>query len=138
MDRLACSIVLAWAVAVASAAYADDPIFRCKVDGVTTFSDRPCGNESTSYSPATERVSTYEAPPVSKDAVRAVKKPKKRVARSSIAEDQRKHAEECRRIEASLREIRSKQRAGYSAKEGERLKARVQILNERRKAKRCR
>lgn len=137
MDRLAYVIVLAGALTFASSARANTAIFRCEIGGVTTFSDRPCGEESTSYSPVADRVSTYEAPPEPKNQVRAAKKPKKRAARSSIAEAQRKHAEECRRIEASLRDIRSKQRSGYSAKEGERLRARLHTLNERRKANRC-
>jgi len=122
---------------IASSASADAAIFRCEIGGVTTFSDRPCGAESTTYAPTADRVSTYEAPPLSKQPARAATRPQKRAARTSIAREQQKLAEECRRIEATLRDIRSKQRAGYTAKEGERLKARQKTLNERRKAKRC-
>jgi hypothetical protein len=50
---------------------------------------------------------------------------------------QAKHAAECRRIRESLGAVRDKMRAGYNAKQGERLKERERKLNESRRAKRC-
>lgn len=137
MHRSSRWLLFAASVAVASAARAGPSIYRCEINGVVTFADRPCGAEATTYSPDTTRVSTYEAPPSrSISATKAA--PKKRLVRTSIAEAQSKAAEECRRIDAALRDIRSKQRAGYGAKEGERMKERQRALSERRRTKRCR
>jgi hypothetical protein len=49
----------------------------------------------------------------------------------------RDNAEECARIAARLREIGAKRRAGYTAKQGRRLQAQRDALEERRRAK-CR
>jgi hypothetical protein len=117
---------------------ASPPIYRCEINGVMTFSDRPCGAQSTAYEPEAARVSTYDASPVPKEAARArLQSNRSAATRSSIAADQLKRAEQCERIRTGLREIRSKMRAGYNAKEGERLKARYSKLNEQRRAERC-
>jgi hypothetical protein len=50
---------------------------------------------------------------------------------------QAKHAAECRRIHESLSAVRDKMRAGYNAKQGERLKERERKLNESRREKHC-
>lgn len=135
--RRPAAIVLVLSLSAPSLAVADSSIYRCVMNGVATYSDRHCGADSTAYTPDTDRVSTYAAPPLPKAPARTTSKPRPRAARSSIADEQRKHAEECRRIEEGLREVRSRQRAGYSAKEGERLKARLAKLSARRKSQKC-
>ena len=49
----------------AESARASATIYRCEVDGVATFSDRPCGDQSSAYEPDAALVSTYTAPPTS-------------------------------------------------------------------------
>jgi hypothetical protein len=122
----------------AESARASATIYRCSVDGVATFSDRPCGDQSSAYEPDAALVSTYTAPPTSVAPDGARRSPPRPIARgSSIAAVQAKRAEECQRIQASLRDIRSRMRAGYSAKEGERLKARRAKLESTRRVRRC-
>jgi hypothetical protein len=122
----------------AESARATATIYRCEVDGVATFSDRPCGDQSSAYEPEAALVSTYTAPPASVAPDSAKSSRPKPARRSSIAADQAKRAEECQRIQASLRDIRSRMRAGYSAKEGERLRVRQEKLEDRRRSQRCR
>jgi hypothetical protein len=105
---------------------------------VATYQDRPCGEDSAEYEPDTARVSTYAPPATSRTPSNAPRKPHKRdAARASIAQAQARRAEECRRIGASLQGIKAKTRAGYNAKEGERMRARKAKLDERRRAHKC-
>lgn len=116
-----------------------DTIYRCERDGVTTFSDRPCGADAQTYEPDMSRVSEYEAVPAAFTArVQSKSAPEKHPrSEPSIAEMQAKHAAECRRIHESLGAVRDKMRAGYNAKQGERLKERERKLNQSRREKRC-
>jgi hypothetical protein len=43
----------------------------------------------------------------------------------------------CAKLEQRLRDVRSKMRGGYGAKEGERLKARQRQLNGQRRTQKC-
>lgn len=52
--------------------------------------------------------------------------------------DPAKHKAACARLEQGLRDVRSKMRTGYGAKEGERLKQRQRQLNNRRRLEKCR
>ena len=113
-------------------------IYRCEVAGVATYQDRPCGEASAQYEPDTARVSTYAPPAASRTPTGAPRKPVRRdSARASIAQAQAKRAEECRRIAASLEDIKAKARAGYNAKEGERMRVRRAKLDEQRRAHKC-
>lgn len=112
-------------------------VYRCVVEQVVTFSDRPCDAEAKHYIPESEWVSTVE---VSKPPTTPRRVPGRQGARaqtSSIAAAQAKHKEECTRMEEALREVRSKLRAGYDVKQGERLKARDRKLNADLRSKRC-
>jgi hypothetical protein len=55
----------------------------------------------------------------------------------SVAADQARHKAECERVTQSLRDIRSKMRAGYNAREGERLRERQDKLEQKRRAAGC-
>jgi hypothetical protein len=132
----ATALVVSFHVATASAA---SPIYRCVVSGVTTFSDRPCAADSSEYVPDDQRVSTVKvehvAPPtLARSATRAKGSAP---GNASIAADQLKHKDECARIDRSLGDIRSKMRAGYDGKEGERLRERQRKLTLDRREKKC-
>jgi hypothetical protein len=122
-----------------ASASAASPIYRCEVSGVTTFSDRPCAADSSEYVPDDQRVSTVKVEHV---AAATQTRPATRAkgsapAKGSIAADQLKHKEECARIDRSLGDIRSKMRAGYDGKEGERLRERQRKLTLDRREKKC-
>lgn len=138
--RVAIRIVLGLAVLFFFVETRADTIYRCAHDDVVTFSDRPCGIDAQVYEPDTSRVSEVKSAPsafVATAAHTQGRSPRPSQSGPSIAESQAKHAEECRRIHDSISTIRSKMRAGYRAKEGERLKEREQKLNASRRAKRC-
>ena len=112
---------------------ADAPIYRCETPAGTTFSDRPCGPASERYSPDLANVSVMTTVPAQPVAV----KPTTPAVRKASAAPRDTKAESCARIEQSLRKIASTQRAGYTAKQGERLKERKRELDERRRDLRC-
>jgi Domain of unknown function (DUF4124) len=115
---------------------AHHPVYRCTVAGVTTFSDQPCDPAATVYEPDPTRVSTYSPPPVRPlDAIAPRSKPSR--DRLSAGTDQVRHAAECERIRAGLKEVLSRMRAGYSARQGEQLRERKAKLESRRRAAKC-
>jgi hypothetical protein len=118
-------------------ALAESAVFRCVVNDVVTFYDRPCGDDAKTYEPDDARFSTVTAAPASKPAASPRAAKPKRIKSGSIAADQMKHADTCARIDRSLRDIRSKMRAGYDAKQGERLNERQRKLNQQRRDERC-
>ncbi len=121
----------------AASASAASPIYRCEVDGVTTFSDRPCAADSSEYVPDDQRVSTVKVEQGPTQTRPATHRKSNAAAKGSIAADQLKQKEECARIERSLGDIRSKMRAGYDGKEGERLRERQRKLTLDRREKKC-
>jgi hypothetical protein len=129
-------LIVSFYVATSIAA---SPIYRCEVSGVTTFSDRPCAADSSEYLPDDQRVSTVKVEHV---AAATQTRPATRAkssapGKASIAADQLKHKEDCARIDRSLGDIRSKMRAGYDGKEGERLRERQRKLTLERRGKKC-
>jgi hypothetical protein len=115
-------------------------IYTCKVDGVVTFSDRPCGDAAQLHAIGESAINTYSAPaatPAAKSPGKSKVVPKldPRSARADRAEAKR--VENCARYARSLKEIRSKMRAGYSAKEGERLRARQDKLRDSQRSASC-
>lgn len=117
-------------------------MYRCEVDGVPLFSDTPCHAGAQQYVPDSSRISTYDAP----DPIRAQtasgphQKPARgRTRREPDASAQRARQEaECARLNESLREIRSRMRAGYRAAEGEQLRQREAKLETRQRMQKCR
>lgn len=120
-------------------AAAQSQVFRCTLDGVVAFSDRPCGTDAQVYEADDAHISTFEAPPVTATSKSSPKRraPEPKRNDVSIAMAQAKHAETCARIERSLRDIRAKMRAGYNAKQGERLNERHRKLTAQRREQRC-
>jgi hypothetical protein len=113
-------------------------IYRCTVGGVTTFSDRPCAAEAAPYAPDISRVSTYDPPPASRAATSTQPSrsaPPRR--RASGGEDQVRHAAACERIRNALKDVAARMRAGYDAKQGEKLRERKAKLEQQRRAQKC-
>lgn len=118
--------------------HAQVQVFRCTVDGVVTFSDKPCGADARPYEVDDAAISTFTPSPVSATSKKVARTDRAtNSSRESIAAAQAKHAETCARIEGSLRDIRAKMRAGYDAKQGERLNARERKLTAQRREQRC-
>jgi hypothetical protein len=143
--RCALSIIVAWHSLAAAQAQAPSgqAVYRCTVEGVITFSDRPCEPAAVPYQPDTSRISTYSPPPASPTAAAPPLriKPSRNQqsgAGRSIAKDQVRHAADCERIHSSLKDIAARMRAGYNAKQGEQLRERKAKLEQRRRARRCR
>ena len=135
--------MLAALAIVAQYAVADDPgaksrpIYRCKAADAVTFSDRPCDAAAEVYE-AGARVNTYEAPDFAPRASIAPAVKARGRESDSEAKARAKLLERCERIQQSLRDIRSKMRSGYTAKEGERLRTRQTKLQNQRRAAKCR
>lgn len=139
-QRLVAAIFLIAAL-TEGGAFAQPTIYRCTVNDTVVFADRPCGENAQQYDISAERVSSYtpvevKASSTSRSSATAVRTVKA-TAHESIAAAQARQAETCTRIQRSLDDIRSTMRAGYRAKQGERLRERQQKLSEQRRALRC-
>jgi hypothetical protein len=110
-------------------------IFRCDLNGVPTFSDRPCASAAERYEPDPIATNTYEPPPTAPAPSPAALKPSSRKTAAPAAPD--KHKETCERLAQGLKDTRAKQRAGYKAKEGERIKERQARLKSQLRLARC-
>lgn len=119
------------------ASSAQATIYRCSVDGVPTFSDRQCGPESQPIRTTTPNVTEAPAAAAPDPPQPKSERSERRKGPTSRSSAQDKRAEACAKLALSLKELRSKLRAGYSAKEGERLRARQDSLRERQKIARC-
>jgi hypothetical protein len=114
-------------------------VYRCTVQDVTVYSDRPCEPDAARYEPDTSRVSTYSPPPPG-PSPQPVPERRARRGRAAAASgaDQVRHATECERIRNALKDVAARMRAGSSAKEGERLRERRANLEGQRRTKKCR
>jgi hypothetical protein len=113
-------------------------VYRCTAGGVTTYSDRPCSPDAVAYQPDTSRISTYDPPPASQPTAPAPPARASARKRSSGHDDQVRHTAACERLQNSLREVAAHMRSGYSAKQGEQLRARKAKLEQQRRAEKCR
>jgi hypothetical protein len=113
-------------------------VYRCTVHDVTVFSDRPCEPDAATYEADTSRVSTYSPPPPS-SATQPVPQPRTRRSRAPAAAgaDQARHAADCERLGNALKDVAARMRAGYNARQGERLRERKARLEGQRRAKKC-
>jgi hypothetical protein len=125
-------------ISTAQLALAVVAVYRCTVQDVTVFSDRPCEPAAARYEPDTSRVSTYSPPPPGGPSPQAAPPPRTRRGRPAAAAEQARHAAECEQIRKGLRDVAARMRAGYSAGEGERLRERKAKLEGQRRAKKCR
>jgi len=115
-------------------------IYRCQLGGVTTFSDQPCGESVQTYDAGLSRLSILDSPGTPARKAERANKPapaEHEAKRPAEEASQAKQAAACQRAEQSLRRIREQMRAGYSVKQGERLKARKRDLEARRREAGC-
>lgn len=118
-------------------------IFRCEIAGVRTFSDRPCGSAPATgpgtieLGPLNILESSTAAAVSSPAKAKKTSTPRTAASQRSVAAGAAAKAGACGRIQQSLRKITSKMRAGYTAKEGERLRERKKDLEEKGRAQRC-
>ncbi len=129
-------VLLTFASPFAEAAAAPT-IFRCVENDVVAYSDRPCGPSASEYEASDSRISILEVTPPSRTKPVRIKPKPTKTDSVSIATNQVEHARDCAKIERSMRDIRSKMRAGYDAKEGERLKDRERTLTAQHRDLRC-
>jgi hypothetical protein len=139
------ALLLAACLMVFRAHSADRTIYRCVLAGVTTFSDRPCGESieihslesSTTVTPAVPKSgATASVSELTQDAAKPVRAAPAARANSPNHKDSR--ARECVRLDAELRRLRARMRAGYRAAEGDRLRERQRTANARRRELQCR
>lgn len=120
-------------VARSASVHADTAIYRCSVNGTTTFSDRPCSEGAQPVTLDTSRVSTFAPVPAGKVELTKSKRPKARTAGPALNATR----ERCARIEAGLGKIADQQRVGYGVAEGIRLEERKRSLREERRQLKC-
>jgi len=144
---------LATSLLAAGADAADRTIYRCIVNGVATFSDRPCGaaievyslesaaGESTAVHQPTvaasgpDRVATLQER-ASAQPVRARQAPRANPAKRAVAPVQ-SQAAQCVRLDTQLRQLSARMRAGYTVAEGERLRELQRTQRARRRSLHC-
>ena len=136
MRQWMAGLAAVWFVGLGSAqAESTHSIYRCETAQGLVFSDRPCSTESQLYEPDLSGVSvvTTEVPKSTSSAA-ALKLPRKRAPSDSPVVAK---ADQCQRLNDSLRKVASTMRSGYGAKEGERLKERKRDLEAKRRAQKC-
>lgn len=118
---------------------AQTPIYRCTGEAGTVYSDRPCSADAGRHEIDDSRVTVYTPAPADKQrSTKAAARPiKARSPRQARLPDPAKHRLACAKLEQSLRDVRTKMRTGYGAKEGERLKMRQRQLAQRRRLEKC-
>ncbi|WP_129776278.1 DUF4124 domain-containing protein [Peristeroidobacter soli] len=115
-------------------------IYRCAGENGPVYSDQPCGAHANRHEIDDSRVTVYTPPPAEKGrAVPATpaKPAKNKRARAARPPDPARHEAACAKLAQALRDVRTKMRTGYGAKEGERLKERRRQLEERRRIEKC-
>jgi hypothetical protein len=116
-------------------------IYRCKLAGVSTFSDSPCGDSVEQYGAGLDRISILDSPvvavPTARRSPRPVPVDRGAKAEASAEVAQATRLASCRRSQQALHKIRTQMRTGYSAKQGERLRVRKQELEGQRQALGC-
>ena len=119
--------------------HAQPVIYRCEGEGGVIYSDRACEAGADPHEIDDSRVTVYTPEPAANPASAAspAQRPKAGRSRSKKGADPAEHRSKCARLEQGLRDIRTKMRTGYGAKEGERLKARQRQLGEQRRAQKC-
>jgi hypothetical protein len=142
MRRFAGLAAVAFSVAANGSLRADSsPIYQCELHGQRVFSDRPCGGSAQLISRVPAQTNVYEHPNYE---TRLIAPARGQGSRAKVRErsvppyEEDRNRTACLRIDQSIDRIRSKQRAGYRAKEGVRLDERLQRLEEERRTRHCR
>ncbi len=118
---------------------AQPAIYRCDGEDGVVFTDRPCEGGANPHEIDDSRVTVYTPTPAAGRASTSTpaKPSKARRATPGRAADPEQHRTKCARLDQGLRDVRTKMRGGYGAREGDRLKARQRQLNEQRRAQKC-
>jgi hypothetical protein len=126
-------------VGTTSVVLAQAKIYRCVINDQAVFADKPCSEapsvEVLLKSSSTYRGSESATPQGSKRPLPSRPAPKPDRAAEAAAQQ---HDERCRSFARQLAQIESTMRAGYNAKQGEKLRDRQRSLQEKRVAERCR
>jgi hypothetical protein len=126
------------AIVCAGQSGASPTLYRCTVEGVTTYADRPCAADAVRYVPDPSRTSTYSPPPASPATTAGSPPTTPRRPRPDAGEDQGRHAAVCERLRTALKDVAARMRAGYNIKQGEQLRERKRKLEQQRRAHKCR
>lgn len=115
-------------------------IYRCTGEAGTVYSDRPCAEDADPHEIDDSRVTVYTPAAADKQPSPAAsaKPTKAKPAKQAPLPDPAKHRLTCAKLEQSLRDVRTKMRSGYGAKDGERLRMRQRQLDQRRRWEKCR
>lgn len=118
---------------------AQPAIYRCTGEDGVIFTDRPCEGGANPHEIDDSRVTVYTPAPAAGRAASATpaKPSKAKRPTSGRAADPDQQRSKCARLDQGLRDVRTKMRTGYGAREGERLKARQRQLNEQRRLQKC-
>ena len=102
-------------------------VYRCTVSGVTAFSDRPCAPDAAAYRArhqSGQYVQIRRLPSPDDGSPRQptrTVRPRNRCGRAATTTSGTRRT--CERLQNSLREVAARMRPGYSAKQGEQLRA---------------
>lgn len=131
---------------LAAASGAQPAIYRCVDAGGVVYTDRPCEGGADPHKIDDSRVTVYASPPgagssatanVGKAKAGKAKPKTDKRSKAGRAADADRHRARCAKLDQGLRDVRTKMRAGYGAKEGERLQARQRQLNQQRRMQKC-
>lgn len=129
---------------LAHATGAQPAIYRCEGESGVVFTDKPCESGVDPHVIDDSRVTVYtpapnveRGPATPSTASPKAKRFKDKRSESVRAADRDQKLAKCAKLDQGLRDVRTKMRSGYGAKEGERLKGRQRQLNEQRRAQKC-
>jgi len=129
-------VLVAFASTVSLSVHADPAvqIFECTVKGQRVFSDHSCGDDAVQRDVLV--ANTMDATKVTPE--KSITSKKSRTNRRVASTDERdKRRQRCARIQKSRDAINDKMRAGYTAKQDERLHDRLRKLNDDYFEQRC-
>lgn len=140
MKVVTLAVVLAIApLLLAGTTDAQPSIYRCDGESGVVYTDRPCEAGANPHQVDDSRITVYTPAPAAERASTPTlaKQSKAKRAKPARAADPAVRQTKCAKLEQGLRDVRTKMRSGYGAKEGERLKARQRQLNEQRRTQKC-
>ncbi len=131
-------VVVLVALLLSEVSSARTTVYRCIGENGPVYSDQPCSGNAEAHEVDDSRVTVYTPVPARKGVPPTASKPAQpKRAKAARLPDPAKHAATCANLAQALRDVRTKMRSGYGAKEGERLKARRRQLDERRRIEKC-
>jgi len=124
--------ILLMSTFVASNSVNADPavqVFECNINGQRVFSDHACGDDAVQRD--IEVANRMDAVKVSSHSASKEKTPRSSRKHSEAGNDDHdKRRQQCARIQKSRDSLHDKMRAGYTAKQDERLHDRLRKLND--------